>query len=458
MKELQLRDCNYKIKRLSNLSSLEVLYVYNSGMLLSPLLSTPSSQNLKVLQVECCYGLFNLMTPSMARNLVQLRELSISWCTTLFEIVENERDATSSSEQVVFNNLNKLSLKNLEFLSFFCSGNYSFNFPSLEEFIIKGCSNMKSFSQGMLSTPKLHKIQYESEEVENERNDLNSTIQQAHREKVDSDIKTLELNGRDIMAIWQGEFQKNFCVIETLELIMDENTYIPIQILQKFVNLENLILKVSSYEELFSFGEDEEDIGVITNLKQLKLWGLFNLKCISKRDSQLNSILQNLHSLDINYCHNLTTLLLPSQSFENLRTLRVYHCNKMQNLMTSSTAKSLMCLESLSIRECEMMVEVLATEGDIENGEIVFKKLKYLTLSGIESLTHFYYGNYTLKFPFLEILLVHGCSKMKTFSREGLSMPRLQNVNWKDCSSDPNSVTQQLQNDCARLWERFPYY
>ncbi|XP_044482859.1 putative disease resistance protein RGA1 [Mangifera indica] len=259
------------------------------------------------------------------------------------------------------------------------------------------------------------------------------------------------------MAIWQGEFQKHFCEIETLELIMDEYTYIPIQILQKFVSLENLILKVSSYEELFSFGEGEEDIGVITNLKQLELWGLFNLKYISKQDSQLNSVLQNLHSLDVNYCHNLTTLLLPSQSFENLRTLTVYHCNKMQNLMTSSTAKSLVCLESLSIHECKMMVEVVANEGDIENGEIVFKKLEDLSLDGMESLTHFYYGNYTLKFPFLETLFVDRCSKMKTFSREGLSMPRLLSVNYDDCSSDPNSVTQQLQNDCARLWERVPW-
>ncbi|XP_044470810.1 uncharacterized protein LOC123199790 isoform X3 [Mangifera indica] len=458
LKRLLLSTCNYKeINRLSNLSSLEALDVHNSRMLLSPLLSTPSSQNLKVLQVECCYGLFNLMTPSMARNLVQLRELSISKCGNLFEIVENERDATSSSEQVVFNNLNKLSLKNLLFLSFFCSGNYSFNFPSLEELIIEKCSNMKSFSQGMLSTPKLHKVNYEGKEVENGGNGLNSTIQQVHKEQVDYNIKTLELNGRDIMMIWQGDFQENFCEIKTLELIMDEYTYIPIQILQKFVSLENLILKMSSYEELFSFGEGEEDIGVITNLKQLKLWGLFNLKCISKQDSQLNSVLQNLHSLDVNYCHNLTTLLLPSQSFENLRTLRVWHCNGMQNLMTSSTTKSLVCLKILSIYECEMMVEVLATEGDIENGEIVFKKLNHLCLSGMESLTHFYSGNYTLKFPFLEYLDVRGCSKMKTFSREGLSMPRLRNVNWKDCSSDPNSVTQQLQNDCARLWERFPW-
>ncbi|XP_044482694.1 uncharacterized protein LOC123209043 [Mangifera indica] len=169
----------------------------------------------------------------------------------MIEILENEGDAAWSSEQVVLNNLNKLPLEHLDGLLYFCSGNYSFNFPSLEELIIEDCPNMKYFCQGMLSTPMLHKVNYERKEVENEENDLNLTIQQAHKEKVDSNIKTLKLNGRDIMVIWQGEFQENFCIIETLGLITDEHTYIPIQILQKFVSLENLILTVSSYEELF---------------------------------------------------------------------------------------------------------------------------------------------------------------------------------------------------------------
>ncbi|XP_044482852.1 probable disease resistance protein At4g27220 isoform X2 [Mangifera indica] len=186
LKELKLICCNYReIKRQLDLQSLEVLDVSQCEKLLSPLLSsTPSFQNLKVLKVEGCHGLVNLTTPSMARSLVQLRELRISNCEMLIEILENEGDAMSSSEQVAFNNLKKLSLKYLYGLSFFCSGNYSLNFPSMEELIIEECYNMKSFCQGMLSTPTLHKINYEREEIENEGNDLNSTIQQAHKEKI----------------------------------------------------------------------------------------------------------------------------------------------------------------------------------------------------------------------------------------------------------------------------------
>ena len=105
-----------------------------------------------------------------------------------------------------------------------------------------------------------------------------------------------------------------------------------------------------------------------------------------------------------------------------------------------------MCLESLLIQECEMMIEVLANEGDIEKDEVVFERLEELRLYNLESLTCFCYENYILKFPFLENLYVRRCSKMKTFPRGGLSMPGLLRVNRKDCSSDRNSVTQQLQN------------
>ncbi|XP_044478010.1 uncharacterized protein LOC123205165 isoform X2 [Mangifera indica] len=454
LKELQLSDSQYKeIISISDLPNLEALHVSFCNRLMSLLSSSASFQNLKVLILFKCRGLImKLITPAMARSLVQLREMVIKSCGMLTEIVENEGDATT---EIVFNNLNKLLLKQLENLTCFCSGKYSFNFPSLEELIIKGCPNMKIFSKGILSTPKLHKILYEIEEVEIGRTDLNASIQQAHKEKVDSFSKELTLCGKDIMSISQGELQENFGKVLTLQLIKDEYAYIPIHILTKFTSLEELILKVNSYEEIFSCGEGEEYVGALAKLKVLKLQGLFNLKCIWKQEFHFKSILHNLQCLWVQYCHNLMTLL-PSSSFENLKSLMVWHCNGMQNLMTSSTVKSLVCLESLSIEECGMMVEVLANKEDMEKGEIVFEKLKELSLFNLESLTCFFSGNYTLKFQFLESLHVRKCSKMKTFSREGLNMPRLEWVNWENCSTDLNLVTQQLQDDCSKLWERFP--
>ncbi|XP_031255412.1 uncharacterized protein LOC116113399 [Pistacia vera] len=463
LKELKLYGNNqYKeIKCLLDLPNLEVLEVIECMELMSLVSSSTSFQNLKVLKVSDCIGLvMKLITPSMAISLVQLREMSIKDCMMITEIVENEGDATISTE-IVFNNLKKLSLEKLKSLTCFCSGNYSFNFPSLEDLIIRECPNMKTFSQGILTTPKLPKVKYDGEEkdLENGGSELNTTIQEAHKKKADSNLKELRLtlSGRDIMPIWEGEFQESFGEVKTLELIKDEYPNIPIQILHKFNSLEKLILKMSSYQEIFSSREDEEYDGALTNLKVLKLLGLFNLKCISKQDSRLNSILQNLDHLAVMHCHNLTTLLPPLLSFENLRILGLACCKGMQNLMSSSTAQSLVQLEELGIAYCEMMIEVLANEGDIEKGEIVFEKLEKLTLYDLESLTCFCSGNYTLKFPFLKELNVHECSKMKTFFGGDLSMPKLQELNDKDCSKcDIDTIIQQLQDDCSELWERFP--
>ncbi|XP_031285930.1 uncharacterized protein LOC116144628 [Pistacia vera] len=152
--------------------------------------SLASFQNLRVLNVSWCRELMKLMTPSTARSLVQLRELSVEGCEMVIEIVENEGDATTSTE-IVFDNLKKLSLEDLKSLICFCSGNYSFNFSSLEELIISECPNMKTFTQGILSTPKLYEVNYHNEtkgewekiEVENEGNDLNKTIQGAYRKE-----------------------------------------------------------------------------------------------------------------------------------------------------------------------------------------------------------------------------------------------------------------------------------
>ncbi|KDO41209.1 hypothetical protein CISIN_1g0018601mg, partial [Citrus sinensis] len=63
--------------------------------------------------------------------------------------------------------------------SFSCSGNNcAFKFPSLERLVVEDCPNMKIFSGGELSTPKLHKVQlnYIDEKRWAWDRDLNTTI------------------------------------------------------------------------------------------------------------------------------------------------------------------------------------------------------------------------------------------------------------------------------------------
>ncbi|KAL5825703.1 hypothetical protein ACOSQ3_021766 [Xanthoceras sorbifolium] len=78
-----------------------------------------------------------------------------------------------------------MSLTDLSNLTSFCSGNYTLNFPSLEELDVIGCPKMKFFSLGVLSTPMLQQIKCSSGYY-NLEGDLNTTIQWIHEEEMNA--------------------------------------------------------------------------------------------------------------------------------------------------------------------------------------------------------------------------------------------------------------------------------
>ncbi|XP_031273948.1 uncharacterized protein LOC116132446 [Pistacia vera] len=420
------------------LQNLGVLEVYDCGRLISLLPSHASFANLTVLRVDRCLGLTNLFVPSTAKSLVQLMEMKIENCRMIVEIISNEdHEDLRVEDEIVFSKLKLLSLEDLESLTCFCFGNYNFQFPVLEELTVKNCSNMKTFSKATVSVRSLRNIKFEHDYNEEEcwKGDLNTTIQHLHKKVVNSNFEKLALSGNDMMPVWQVPLPEHqFCQVKVLEVIRDESAHIPIEILQRFKNLEKLVLKLSSYQEIFSCGEDEKHVGMLTQLKALLLWGLFDLKYMWKQDSHVYSNLQNLEILQVCCCDNLINLLPSSASFENLTILKIWNCSGLINLVSSSTAKSLVRLKEMSIFQCEMMIQVVSNEGDKQNDEIVFEELKSLVFYDLESLTSFCSGNYSFRFPTLEKLVVDECSKMKTFSEGVLSTPSLQKVkqSWID--------------------------
>lgn len=102
----------------------------------------------------------------------------------------------------------------------------------------------------------------------------------------------------------------------------------------------------------------------------------------------------------------MINIVPPSASFKNLTTLEVWNCQRLMNLVTSSTAKSLVCLTKLRTDGCKMLTEIISKEEDVAEDEIVFSKLKWASLEHLENLTSFSSGNYILKFPSLADLFV----------------------------------------------------
>ncbi|KAG4181330.1 hypothetical protein ERO13_A10G220250v2, partial [Gossypium hirsutum] len=143
-----------------------------------------SLQNLTILNVSYCKMMTNLVTPSILKNLVQLATMRVVNCIKMTEIVGNEGDL---HQTIVVSKLKCLQLSNLQSLTSFCPGSYTFNFPCLKELVVEWYPRLKIFSEGILSTPQLQRVkQSHYFEKWSWTSDLNTTIQQLYIEKVQS--------------------------------------------------------------------------------------------------------------------------------------------------------------------------------------------------------------------------------------------------------------------------------
>ncbi|KAL5825165.1 hypothetical protein ACOSQ3_021228 [Xanthoceras sorbifolium] len=163
------------------LQNLEVLEVMGCVSLinLNLTLSSASFQNLTALKVNRCKSLTDMVISSTAKSLVQLIEMSIWNCEKIIEVVGDQGDVTDN--KIIFCKLKSLSLYDLPNLTSFCFGNFSLEFPSLEELIVNNCPKMKIFSRRVLSTQMLREVEIDRESVELSPNlNLNEAIQQFH--------------------------------------------------------------------------------------------------------------------------------------------------------------------------------------------------------------------------------------------------------------------------------------
>ncbi|GAY66523.1 hypothetical protein CUMW_249380 [Citrus unshiu] len=448
-------------------------------------------------------------------------------------------------------------------LTSFCLENYTLEFPSLERVSVTLCPDMKTFSQGILSTPKLYKVQVtKNEEGELhhwEGNKLNSTIQKCYEEMIAfRDIKHLQLSHFPrLQEIWHGQALPVSFFNNLFKLVVDDCTNmssaIPANLLRCLNNLGYLqVRNCDSLEEVLHLEElsaKEEHIGppfprlfslrlidlpklkrfcnfieniiempkleyltiencpdmetfvsnsvvyvttdnkepqklkseenlfvadqiqhlfdekvAFPQLMKLKLSGLHKVQHLWKENAESNKVFANLKSLEISECSKLQKLVPTSWHLENLKALKVSKCHRLINVLTFSTSESLVNLERMKIIDCKMIEEIIQSQAGEEAKDcIVFRKLKYLGLDCLPSLTSFCLGNYALEFPSLKRAVVRQCPKMKI-----LDTPMLNKVNVTEeekdddeeddvdmgCRNSKEEIEPILQT-CKTLWILF---
>ncbi|WMV57627.1 hypothetical protein MTR67_051012 [Solanum verrucosum] len=119
---------------------------------------------LEKLELWHCGKLRNLMSPSVARSLLNLRILAIYDCQSMEEVITKE-EQQGERIMTLFPRLEDLSLDNLPKLGHFFPTEHALKFPFLREVWIDDCPKMKTFVQQGISvnTPSLENVNNDDE-------------------------------------------------------------------------------------------------------------------------------------------------------------------------------------------------------------------------------------------------------------------------------------------------------
>ncbi|TYH00674.1 hypothetical protein ES288_A10G297800v1 [Gossypium darwinii] len=139
-----------------------------------------------------------------------------------------------------------------------------------------------------------------------------------------------------------------------------------------------------------------------------------------------------------------------SSSLTHLSSLRVEGCHNLKYLFPSFLVKDLVELYVLEIKDCNMMEQVIFTDGlgaeDPARNHTIFSILHRLSLEDLPKLTSFGFQNYS-ELPHLEDLTLTNCPLLKTFIS-------------RSASGDEPQIHQPTQtNDSAVLNQKvvFPH-
>ncbi|GMP90118.1 hypothetical protein CsSME_00041390 [Camellia sinensis var. sinensis] len=132
-----------------------------------------------------CDRLRNIFSVTIAKGLVQLKQLYVRRCAMVEAVVEDEKgeETVLSIDKIVFPHLYEIHLEKLDSLTCFFTGCYAVEFPLLEELLIYYCPKMETFGHGVQMTPNLQKVYSEYDDERIWMGDLNATVQHIFNRK-----------------------------------------------------------------------------------------------------------------------------------------------------------------------------------------------------------------------------------------------------------------------------------
>ncbi|KAL9414704.1 hypothetical protein AB3S75_043043 [Citrus x aurantiifolia] len=368
-----------------------------------------SLQSLTELSVSECNNLTYIFTLSLARSLVQLKSLKVSYCEILECVVEakldhNEREISAGDGNTILAlpSLRKLRFKDLPELISFCSENCYSTWPALEELDVKRCPKLT------VNTTELEaNLQYLGEKLRiltvGECSHLSDTIPALLKHGL-TNLEILYIGELGVQVVFQveaiiaeGQENKLFPCLKTLQL-------------EDLRELQVLLYHVGSTHN-FS----------LQSLTFLRVDG-----CTMLRRLFSSALARNLLQLDeliLSNCLELEQIIdedgdhLQPVCFPKLTSISVFSCPKLKHLFHISVAPSLQKLSRLYIIGNDELEEVFWYKDGVDvtdYNEIVMNELRKLELINLPNLTNFWPAGYQIPFPSASYrVLVRNCPKLR---------------------------------------------
>ncbi|XLT07532.1 hypothetical protein HN51_053325, partial [Arachis hypogaea] len=393
------------IRESSILRTLVTLEVKSCSGLTSLISSPVCFSNLTHLTVSECDSMIYLFTSATAKSLSQLKEMKISNCKSIQEIVSDEGEESIHNE-IVFEQLQELRFQGLKNLRRFYNGDFTLCFPSLEELEVIECHRMEIFCESTINTNKLSAVLLEYGDATPLEVDLNSTLLNIYKAKVAKfvrEVKDLKLSEHPMIhGIWNAPFRvPSLCFIRLKILIVEKCEFtsivIPSHILSLLCKLEELVVRqcdsVTAIFEVTHEAKGTKINSLMSRLKKLTIEQLPNLEHVWNSDP----------TQQISY-------------FQSFQEVYVRGCNNLQRLFLTSVAENLNKLEKLEVTECDRLVEIVAKDEVVVEGapkEFALQSLTSIKLWSLPEMKCFYPALHKLE----EVHLFY-CRKLKTFQFE----------------------------------------
>ncbi|GAY54355.1 hypothetical protein CUMW_156120, partial [Citrus unshiu] len=421
-------------KALLNLATLEISECDKLEKLVP---SSVSLENLVTLEVSKCNELIHLMTLSTAESLVKLNRMNVIDCKMLQQIILQVGEEVKK-DCIVFSQFKYLGLHCLPCLTSFCLGNFTLEFPCLEQVIVRECPKMKIFSQGVLHTPKLQRLHLREKYDEGLwEGSLNSTIQKLFEEMVGyHDKACLSLSKfPHLKEIWHGQALPVSFFINLRWLVVDDCRFmsgaIPANQLQNLINLKTL--EVFHLEEQNPIGQFRSLFPKLRNLKLINLPQLIRFCNFTRRIIELPSLV----NLWIENCRNMKTFISSSTPVIIAPNKEPQQMTSQENLLADIQPlfdeKKLEKLEVVYCESVQRISELRALNyGDacaISVAQLretlpicVFSLLTSLKLRSLPRLKCFYPGVHISEWPMLKYLDISGCAELEILASKFLSL------------------------------------